>query len=85
MKLSKEQGEKLLIKLTEIGKSQCSICGSSTLSISDTIFELREFQGGSIIIGKEQNIYPVIAINCPRCGNTFFLNAIIAGVIENKN
>ena len=83
MKLSEEQKKKLISKLNSFGvPSQCPICKSGTWTVSDTIFELREFQGGSLVIGGNQGIYPVIPLTCSNCGNTYFLNPLMLGILE---
>ena len=83
MKLNQEQKEKLITKLEQPGwGNACAVCKQSHWNISDTIFELREFQSGNLVIGSQSIIYPVIAMTCANCGNTVFLNAIIMGVLE---
>ncbi len=58
----------------------CDVCGSNAWTFSDSIWELREFNGGSLKLGGP--IYPVLAATCPNCGNTHLLNAIVAGVLQ---
>jgi len=84
MQLSVEQKEKLLKKLSELKISNCNICGSKELIVSDVIFEIREFKEGGVVIGGSSKIMPLIAINCKNCGNTLFFNAINLGIIEIK-
>lgn len=86
MKLSEEQRNKLIHFLnTKRISPNCQICNSNSWGVSDTIFEMREFQGGNLILGGNQNIFPVIPVSCNECGNTIFLNAIIVGVLETQN
>jgi hypothetical protein len=83
MKLTEEQKQFLNEKLNSLGiPPKCNICSSDEWSASDTIFEVREFQGGSLIIGGNQSIYPVIPISCNKCGNTVFINALRIGVLS---
>jgi hypothetical protein len=85
MKLNPDQQKKLIAKLQQTGWAEiCSVCKDSNWNISDTIFELREFQSGGLVIGGGRPIYPVIPMACSRCGNTIFLNAVITGVLEPK-
>jgi hypothetical protein len=82
MKLSEEQKRLLNEKLNNLAVPPlCSICSSNDWSATDTIFELREFQRGSLTIGGNQSIYPVIPITCNKCGNTLFINAIRIGIL----
>jgi hypothetical protein len=75
--------EKLITKLQQPGwGSSCAVCKQSHWNISDTIFELREFQSGNLVIGGSSPIYPVVPMTCAGCGNTVFLNAIIMGILE---
>ncbi len=62
----------------------CPMCGSSKWSISETIYELREFHGGDLVLGRE-NVYPIIPVMCSNCGNAIMVNALIAGVIKRED
>jgi len=62
----------------------CPMCQVGTWSVQDTIFELREFHGGGLKIGK-QLIMPVVPVTCDNCGNTVLINAITAGFVEREN
>lgn len=83
MRLSDRQKEILKAKLDEVVKPQtkCPLCDSASWHITDRIFELREFQGGGIVIGPDQIVLPVIPVSCGGCGYTRFLNAIRLGVV----
>lgn len=60
----------------------CSICDSKThWNISPNVFELREFQGGSFVIGGNTPIIPLVHVTCTNCGNTVLLNAKITGAM----
>jgi len=81
MPLTPEQRNRVVEKLRQFqGVEVCSYCQSNEWNISDSIFELREFHGGSITFGG--GIYPVVPMTCAKCGNTLFFNAIMLGVIE---
>ena len=81
MPLDKEQKQKLIKfldeKIPDIGA--CPLCKKIQWSISETIWEVQEFFEGGLKIGSPK--YPVISITCNNCGNTFFLNAIVAGIV----
>ncbi len=78
----KVESEKLVKHLKEKwnGRS-CPMCQTGNWTISDTIFEIREFNQGSVVIGAGPLI-PVIPVTCENCGNTLFINAIKAGIVD---
>jgi hypothetical protein len=43
------------------------------------VWELREFGGGTLAVGGA--IFPVVPLICRNCGNTLFLNAVIANAV----
>lgn len=86
MKLDVDKQNQLIAKLNGFRHSNiCSVCGNSKWSASDTIFELREFKEGNLIIGGNQPIFPVMPITCNICGNTNFINPIILGILDSNN
>lgn len=85
MKLNQDQQQKILKKLESFFNTPCSCSGKNWL-LSDSIFELREFNQGALILGGESSsVFPVIAVTCGSCGNTHFFNAILLGLIEKKD
>ncbi len=60
----------------------CSFCGNNTWNISSKIFELLEFDANGLQLGGP--VYPVVPITCNNCGNTLFINALVAGLLEQK-
>ena len=83
MKLTPDKQHILLNRLNSLEhKLVCSVCGNAKWSATDTIFELREFSGGNLVIAGGQSLYPVIPITCNICGNTHFLNALQLGLLE---
>ena len=83
MKLTPDKQQILLDRLKSLKQTiVCNVCGNAKWSASNTIFELREFSGGNLIIGNEQSLYPVIPITCNFCGNTHFLSALQLGLLE---
>lgn len=85
MKLNQEQQDKLVSKLNEVWKNKtCDVCEQQKWMIDDTLFELREFHGGRIVLGSGA-IKPIITITCNTCGNTKMLNAIQLALVDPKN
>jgi len=63
------------------GNKACPMCGQNNWTVSDNLFELREFQGGNIILGSGP-IIPVFPVTCNNCGNTVLVNGIVSQVIQ---
>ena len=81
MKLDEKQRDKLVKFLQEKWKppASCTVCRSNTWDVSKEIYELREFQGGGLVVGPGP-IVPVVPVTCTTCGNTVLLNALVAGI-----
>ena len=63
----------------------CPYCGGSEWNVGGKIFELREFNKGDLFIGgPNSSILPVTPVICSKCGNTVFINTIIAGLAEDE-
>jgi hypothetical protein len=60
------------------------MCKIGNWSVSDTVFELREYSDGNMIIGNVP-IFPIIPITCDNCGNSLMINAIVAGIDLKQN
>ena len=82
MKLTQEQTALVISKLEKHRDKRraCSICGNNNWILNDTIFEMREFMGGDMVIGGTA-IMPMISVSCTECGHTRFISAIRMGVI----
>jgi len=87
MRLTEEQKNKVreLLGSKSITPPICPVCTSSLWGISDTVFELREFQGGAFVLTGDSHIYPVVPLTCDNCGNTYFINAMKLGIIEQRS
>lgn len=84
MKLTTTQLEWIIEKLEKYPRSPtCVVCGEENWSIQETILELREFHGSSAFHAGGVT-YPMVAMNCPTCGNTILMNAIAMGVVDQK-
>ena len=62
------------------GTRPCTMCGQSSWGVNDSVFQLIEFHKGAFIIGG--SALPVIPVICKNCGNTVFVNAVVAGIVE---
>lgn len=65
-----------------MGKT-CPMCGIGPWSVSDSVFELRTYQQGNFVVGAGP-IVPVIPVTCQNCGNTIFVNALVAKVVDRE-
>ena len=58
----------------------CPMCGTRNWNVSDKVFELREFHGGSLVLGPGP-IVPLIPVICGNCGNVVLVSAIVSGTV----
>lgn len=58
----------------------CPLCGGNKWNVTDAVFFLPEFFEDSVRFNARS--IPVIPFTCTVCGNTLFVNAIIAGVLD---
>jgi hypothetical protein len=56
------------------------MCGRYEWALFDSVWELREYTGGGLVIGVGQ-VLPVIALMCNHGGYTHLVNAIAAGAV----
>jgi ribosomal protein S27AE len=86
MKLTQDQANRIIQQLNDDRDRRlpCGVCGNNNWIINDTIWEIREFNGGDFVLGGNTSLMPMISISCSKCGNTHFLNAIKLGVISPK-
>jgi hypothetical protein len=85
MRINKEDMALMLSKIKELWTTgnQCQICEHRDWSVSDRVFELREFHGGDLKIGGS-SVFPTVPVTCNNCGNVVFLNALILGLAKPK-
>jgi len=53
----------------------CPVCGRSDWTVPDCIFELREYNGGKLVLGGDQRMMAVVPVVCEACGNTLMFSA----------
>ena len=82
MRLTKKQKELFNRRFPSLVESGCPVCRKGNFVVNDTIFELREFQGGGLYIGDQYSILPVISVVCNHCGHTLFFNAVLLGLVK---
>lgn len=66
------------------GPPACPVCTSQRWNVGNVV-EMREFEGGNLVIGGHSGVLPVSPIACAICGYTFFMNALRSGAIVNPN
>ena len=74
--------EKMAAYLKKIHGSTCPLCNSNAWTISDQVFQTPEFDYKGLLIGGAS--YPVVPLTCQVCGNTYFINALVSGLIEKE-
>lgn len=57
----------------------CPVCASSAWRTGENLAELRNFQGGSGVVGNP--VYPVLPVFCSECGYALLVNAVIADLL----
>lgn len=86
MKLTQQQQDSVIKKLSPfLEKMECSTCHNKSFLINDTIYEVREFLGGSLTLGGKTTLIPLVSIMCEKCSEIRFFNAILLGVINPKD
>ena len=82
MKLSEAEYQKLVEYVTSKWQppAACPVCRSNNWNVSREVYELREFHGGSMVIGSDSAVAPICPVTCGTCGNTVLFNALLAGV-----
>jgi len=85
MQLSETQQKKALEKLTYFFSKSCDSCSGHDWLLNDKVFEMREFNMGTLVLGGQASVFPVITVSCKQCGNTYLFNAILLGLIEKKD
>lgn len=61
---------------------RCAFCGESGFTVLDRLFEMREFEGGDLVIDGRSSILPVVVLACNTCGELRMLSAIKLGIID---
>ena len=67
-------------KYWEAGERPCSVCNDCNWNVSDQPLQVKSFgwekltDGGTMVV--------LMVITCKTCGQTHFLNALAAGLIE---
>lgn len=63
------------------GAKKCPICENNNWDISSNLVEIRQFNKGDLV--ADGLVYPLFSVTCKVCGYTLFINAIVAGFIDN--
>ena len=77
MKVNKD---KMDAYLKRIKAPVCPLCNNNEWKITDQVFQAIEFDYKGILIGGAA--YPIVPLTCAHCGNTYFINALVAGLID---
>ena len=82
MKLTDKQKDAISTHLQTF--KGCAGCGEKVINVFDALFELREFNGGDMVIGGDSNLIPLVVLTCERCGMISFYNAMQLGLIGSE-
>ncbi len=84
MPLNKKQQEKAINYLNEKWHVKiCQICQGTNWDIHPELYELRQFNGGNMVLGGP--LIPMLVVECTNCGNTISINAMRAGIVNLEN
>ena len=72
--------ERLDTYLKTIHGSRCPLCGNAHWQIADRVFQATEFDPNGILINGAS--FPMVPLTCGKCGNTYFINALVARLID---
>jgi hypothetical protein len=78
--MEKIDSEKTIVFLRDNWKNPCPMCGVRKWNVLDTVFELHEYNKGSVVIGG--TVMPLITVVCSNCGTTILINALTSGLIK---
>lgn len=81
MKLNKEKFEQHIN--TKWNNKICPMCHSNQWTYDETILTpvSVDEKKGMVLGGK---FFPLIAVTCVECGNTIFVNGLVAGAIDDE-
>jgi hypothetical protein len=60
-------------------EKKCWVCGTKNWSVLPSLFEMREFDGGSLNLSGD--LVPLLVLSCVHCGNTVMFSAIKLGIV----
>ena len=82
-KLTQEEKEKAQAWLKERWKNwACPYSGHTNWELGEFVVQAVRFTGGGLSVGGP--VYPLLVLTCSGCGNTIFVNAIKAGIVERR-
>ncbi|WP_139015778.1 hypothetical protein [Ensifer aridi] len=71
----------LTSKAALVGK--CPVCSQRNWGLLDHLLHVPIYHGGSLVVGGPT--YPHVGLICQNCGNTQLINAVVSGVLKNKD
>lgn len=74
--------EKLDAFIDSYKSYECPLCHHNGWTMPGTVFKLDEFNPEK---KNYTQILPEIPIICGHCGNTLFINAVIAGIVDSND
>ena len=80
MSIDKQKFEE---RMKKIELKPCKLCWKDNWKFVDKIFYLQEYVQDPDLMSNYS--YPVIPVVCEHCGNTLFVSAIIANLVNNSN
>ena len=69
--------------LKNIHVTVCPLCGQNNWRVTTQVFQAPEFSYKGLLVGGAS--FPIIPLTCLNCGNTYFINALVAKLIDAKD
>ena len=87
MKLTDEQLKIVIQHLQNVAPNgfACPVCGEKHWTVNNILFETREFANGKLFSKEQKVLIPFVTLDCPKCHNTLFLNAVALGIVSKEN
>lgn len=72
---------KAYVESKMLGALVCPVCKNQGWCVSDSLLWLMPMSSSSVLSFSSKEIYPQLPIICTTCGYTFFMNAVMAGLV----
>jgi len=62
--------------------AKCPMCNEAIWEVVSTIYSPPQFAKGGVVLGGE--VIPTVPVVCTNCGFTAWVNAMVAGILDQK-
>lgn len=87
MKLTEDQLNFVVEHLRNVAPEGfvCPICGEKHWTLNNIVCESREFIDGALFTKEKTSVMPFVTLDCDKCHNTMFLNAVALGIVTSDD